>query len=230
MRACLANAARSRASMRRSRRPAADGGTARNANRSHRPTSRRFLHAHHAAVTRPNGKSFHNHAIARNASFPERLASSTRLRTESEPIHDVSLDVVAGSGEMRAVDTDGRSSARRWTHVGDVDLSHHRGDRACGRPDRFQGRGARRQHREGRRRRPPTPARATSSSTPVPGSSAGRCSFPRRRWSASISTRRRSSSIGRRTRSRTLLSSIPSMGFDPRYQDELGGYYGQYYS
>ena len=72
--------------------------------------------------------------------------------------------------------------------------------------------------------------RASSSSTPVRGSSVGRCFSPPTRSTGSTWTRRRSSSTAPRKTSRTPPSSDPERGLDPRYQDELVAYYGRHYS
>ena len=89
----------------RSLRSVADGGTARQAKPSHRPTSRRFRHAHHAAVRRPTGKSFHNHEINRSTSFPARWNVSTRDRGTANPF---GRKVILPARTVERIDPDDR--------------------------------------------------------------------------------------------------------------------------
>jgi hypothetical protein len=94
-------AARRRASARRSGRSPLVRGTARHAKRAHRPSSLRFRHAHHAAAARLKGKSFHNHPIARNASFQVRLAPSTRDDGRPNPSRWISRSTSSPTASRR---------------------------------------------------------------------------------------------------------------------------------
>ena len=228
VRGSLAKAVRSLASATRSPRSAADGGTARHANPSHRPTSSGSATPTMRWPGGPPGRISTTTRSLGTHPFQSVWDVSTRDARAREPAGTFLLGA-SRVAAMRAPSTDGRSSPRRWMFRDrDVDVPHRRGVAArCG-ARRLRRRGSRRQHREGRRvdRRC---RQATSSWTRVPGSSAARCSCRRRPWSGSTSTPGPSSSTGRRKRSRTLPSSTRS-GIDPTYQDELGGYYGRYYS
>jgi hypothetical protein len=112
VRGSFASVVRRRASATTSSRFAVDGGTARQAKPSHRPSSRRFFQAQIPAVARPIGSNLHNPAIVRPRFFASSQSYSSRTLDPWAPNPHARCFSWwrAGAAKQRPIASDGRES------------------------------------------------------------------------------------------------------------------------